>query len=220
VQTYRLSPDAFDAYRGFQAWYESSKADERLLQAGNTFMTAFGKLEGTAGRLALVFHIIEDPFSPTVSADIIHRVIGFIRGYLIQAYRYAFGEIGGTSPFESWVVDYIIHYCDQADITLSDLKRGARRQLEGVPAWTADQWVLGAMQGLESAGWVARLDDGARETQHFAKWAINPQLKNEYSEHRAQVIGAKQRQLDGIYKLSTKEKPLVHGSRGVDGDDD
>ena len=223
VQTYRLAPDAFDAYRGFQAWYESSKADERLLQAGNTFMTAFGKLEGTAGRLALLFHIIEDPFNPTVSANVIHRVIGFIRGYLIPAFRYAFGEVGGTSPFEAWVMDYILHYCDQADITLSDIKRGARRQLEGVPAWTADQWVLGAMQGLESAGWVARMDDGSRENQHFAKWAINPQLRHQFSGHRAQVIAAKQRQLDEIYKLSTKEKPRVHGAQvayGNDGNDD
>jgi hypothetical protein len=71
------------------------------------------------------------------------------------------------------------------------------------------------MQSLESAGWVARMDDGTRENQHFAKWAINPQLRHQFSGHRAQVIAAKQRQLDEIYKLSTKQKPLVHGALGV-----
>ena len=75
------------------------------------------------------------------------------------------------------------------------------------------------MQGLESAGWVARMDDGTRENQHFAKWAINPQLRHQFSGHRAQVIAAKQRQLDEIYKLSTKEKPRVHGALGADGND-
>jgi hypothetical protein len=45
----------------------------------------------------------------------------------------------------------------------------------------------------------------------MAQWAINPKLMTLFRDHRARVIEAKQRQLDEIYRLSTKEKPKVHG---------
>lgn len=215
-QTYKLSPEAFTAYREFQSWYEGAKQDERLLHSGDVFMTAFGKLEGTAGRLILLFHVIENPFNLIVSADIVHRVVRFIKGYLIPAYRYAFGEVGGTNTFDVWVTDYIIQHCDKQTITLSEIKRGGRRQFDGISPWQQDQWVLGAMQVLETTGWVIRMDDGSRENQHHAQWAINPTLATQFADHRKRVIAAKQRQLDDIYKLSTKEKPRVYGADELD----
>jgi hypothetical protein len=115
-----------------------------------------------------------------------------------------------------WVTDYIIHHCDKQTITLSEIKRGGRRQFDGISPWQQDQWVLGAMQMLETAGWVIRMDDGTRENQHHAQWAINPALATQFAEHRKQVIAAKQRQLDDIYKLSTKEKPRVYGADELD----
>ena len=51
--------------------------------ADPSFMTAFGKLEGLAGRLILLTHIIESPFSPTVNADVVRRMVSMIRGYVI-----------------------------------------------------------------------------------------------------------------------------------------
>jgi hypothetical protein len=71
--------------------------------------------------------------------------------------------------------------------------------------------VLNAMQVLEVAGWVIRMDDGTKENQHYAQWAINPNLAQQFGDYRKKVIQAKQRQLDEIYKLSTKEKPRVYG---------
>jgi hypothetical protein len=56
-----------------------------------------------------------------------------------------------------------------------------------------------------------RMDDGSKENQHHAQWAINPALAVQFKDHRAEVIRAKQRQLDEIYRLSRKEKPKVHG---------
>ena len=215
-QTYKLSPEAFNVYRQFQAWYEDAKQDERLLHSGDVFMTAFGKLEGTTGRLILLFHVIENPFNLMVDADVVHRVIRFVKGYLIPAYRYAFGEVGGTNSFDVWVTDYIIQHCDMPTITLSEIKRGGRRQFDGISPWQQDQWVLGAMQVLESVGWVVRMDDGSRENQHHAQWAINPALTTQFADHRKKVIAAKQRQLDDIYKLSTKEKPRVYGAEELD----
>jgi hypothetical protein len=211
AQTYKLSTEAFTAYREFQAWYEGTKQDERLLHSGDVFMTAFGKLEGTAGRLILLFHVMENPFCPQVDVDVVHRVVRFLRTYLIPAYRYAFGEVGGSSSFDTWVTDHIIHYCDRQTITMSEIKRSARRQLDGAGPWQADQMVLNAMQVLEVAGWVIRMDDGTKENQHYAQWAINPNLAQQFGDYRKKVIQAKQRQLDEIYKLSTKEKPRVYG---------
>lgn len=212
AQTYKLSPEAYVVFRAFQSWYEDAKHDERLLHSGDTFMTAFGKLEGTAGRLILLFHVTDSPFTTLVPADVVHRVIRFVKSYLIPAYRYAFNEVSGTSNFDQWVTDYIIHYCDHDHITMSEIKRGARRQIDGISPWQADQMVLGAMQMLEVSGWVMRMDDGTRETQHFAQWAINPALVTQFKDYRERVIKAKQRQLDDIYKLSTKEKPRVYGA--------
>lgn len=207
--TYRLSPEAKRIYEEFQDWYDYKRRDERLLQSDDTFMTAFGKVEGLAGRLMLVFHLIEAPFSIEVSADIAQRVIDIVKGYVIPAFRYALTELTDSNNFDVWVRDHIIHHCDVQMITLSEIKRSARRQLEKTNVWQQDQMVYGAMHILEQARWVMRMDDGTKENQHHAQWAINPALAEQFKDHRVAVIKAKQRQMDEIYKLSTKEKPRV-----------
>jgi hypothetical protein len=211
-QTYRLSPEAYTAFRAFQAWYEGAKQDERLLMSADTFMTAFGKLEGTAGRLILMFHITEAPFSPTVSVGIVNRVVQLIQTYIIPAYRYALSEAGGIAAFDQWVAEYIIHHFDRASINLSELKRSARRWLEGTPnVWTQDHMVLSAMGALERAGWVVRIDGGDREHHHHAEWAINPALGETFKDHRKQVILARQRVVESRYAYTDKTPPRVHG---------
>ena len=121
-QVYRLSTEAFDEFREFQRWYEDAKQDERVLDSGPEYMTAFGKLEGLAGRLILLTHIIESPFSPTVNADVVRRMVSMIRGYVIPAYRYALGEVGGTiaNSFDQWMIDHIIQI--SGDTRIIDLR--------------------------------------------------------------------------------------------------
>lgn len=211
AQVYRLSNEAYKEFRNFQEWYESSKTDERLLMSGQVFMTAFGKLEGTVGRLILLFHVIENPFSNVVNADVVQRVVRFARTYIIPAYRYCLGEIGGISTFDQWVADHIIHYCDKEFIKLIDIKRSARRQVTDKSAWAIDQMIIGAMQNLEEAGWVLRIDDGMREHQHHAEWAINPKIMESFAVYRKEVILAKQRRKEDIYKLSPNKINPVHG---------
>ena len=209
--TYKLQPDAYNVYREFQQWYAQTKRDEYLLMSNDTFMTAFGKLEGLVGRLALVFHVMENPFSTMVSADTMTRVIELVKSYVIPSLRYALGELSGTDLFDQWVADYIIQYSDTSDITMSDIRRGARRQLEGKSVWVQDQMILSAMFILEQSKWVARMDDGKRENQHHAQWAINPTLAERFTGHHKDVIMAKQRQREHIYKLSKKPVKPVHG---------
>ena len=215
VQTYRLSPEAYEHFRTFQRWYEDAKQDERLLDSGPEYMTAFGKLEGTVGRLILLFHVIESPFSPYVGADIVDRVVNLVRGYVIPAYRYALGEVAGVieDSFDQWVIDHIIQ--NSADTTMVDLrtlKRSARRKLDGLTEWQKDQKVLDAMLVLEQAGWAIQVE--SEYNKRRVTWAINPGLATMFKDHRVAVIKAKQRHADYIYRHALdkgKERKLVKG---------
>jgi hypothetical protein len=210
--TYTLSQEAKLLYQEFQVWYDGKRKDERLLQSDDVFMTAFGKVEGLTGRLALMFHLMESPFNPIVSAELISRAISLAKNYFIPVFRYALSDLGGISTFELWLKDYIIHHADEQILTLSEIKRSARRQLEKSTPHQADQAVINAIASLEDARWVIRIDDRTQEHRHIAQWAINPRLVTHFSDYRAKVIAAKQRQLDEIYKLSTRDKPKVHGN--------
>ena len=212
AQTYKLSPDAHKVFREFQRWYESAKRDERTLSSPEAFMTAFGKIEGTAGRLILVLHLMERPFDLLVQPDVVERVIRIVKEYVIPAFRYSLGEVGGVNSFDAWVADYVIQHADKATLTMSEIKRSARRQVEHVSPWQADQMVINAMTLLEQSTWVVRMDDGTKEHQHIAQWGINPQLMELFKGHRKAVLDAKQRQLDEIYKSAPYARKRVAGA--------
>ena len=215
AQTYQLAPEAYTVFREFQAWYEEAKQDERVLDSGTEYMTAFGKLEGLAGRLILMFHLIESPFSPVVSADLVHRVVALVRGYVIPAYRYALGEVGGviTNDFDQWMIDYIIQISgDTQMVDLRSLKRSARRPLEGKTDWQKDQAVMDAMLVVEQAGWAVQVESELHKKR--VTWALNPGLPEMFKEYRQKVIKAKQRHADYIYRYAYDkgyDRKLVKG---------
>jgi hypothetical protein len=214
-QTYQLSTEAYTAFREFQSWYEEAKQDERVLDSGTEYMTAFGKLEGLAGRLILMFHLIEAPFSPVVPVDVVHRVTALVRGYVIPAYRYALGEVGGaiTNDFDQWMIDYIIQICgDTQMVDLRTLKRSARRPLEGKTDWQKDQMVMDAMLVIEQAGWAAQIESELHKRK--VTWMLNPSLPEMFKTYRDKVIKAKQRHADYIYRYAYEkgyERKLVKG---------
>lgn len=214
-QTYRLSDDAYQEFREFQKWYEEAKRDERIIDSGCEYMTAFGKLEGLAGRLILIFHIIESPFMIQVSKDIVQRVVSFIRGYVIPAYRYAFGEIGGLSinELDRWLIEYIAQISGESvKVDLSGIKRSARRVLANKTDYQKDQCVLESMSILEHAGWVAQIENELHKRK--VTWVINPDLASMFKDYREKVIKAKQRHADYIYRYAYAkgyERKLVKG---------
>jgi hypothetical protein len=61
--TYELSPEAYELFREWQLWFERTRKDHIVLQSDRSFRTALAKLEGTSGRIALVFHVLEEPFN-------------------------------------------------------------------------------------------------------------------------------------------------------------
>lgn len=210
-QVYRLSPGAYEAYREFQLWYDQYRRDEELLGADDVFMGAFGKTEGLVGRLMLVWHVVESPFSPTISEHLAHRVIRFAKEYTIPSLRHAFSELVGYVGFDRWMQDYVLQYADQPRITMRQILQSARKQLNKVPPNRRPEMVYGAIYHLEQHNWVTRLDDGSKETHTTVAWGINPRVKEAHAEDRRRVLEAKQRRLDEIYAPSRKGKPVVRG---------
>lgn len=189
VTNYELSHGGFIAFRNFQVEYETMKREERMLQTSDVFMTAFGKIEGTLGRLILLFHLIEAPFSQTVSKNLVERVIQIVKGFIIPSLRYVLSEVAETNTFDHWVYDYVIQNCHLTNVTLSDIRRSGRRRLEHVPTWKASEMVIKAMHTLEDAFWVRREDDGSAEHRHQAKWSINPTLIKHFEAYRRTLKG-------------------------------
>lgn len=222
---YRLSNESRKVYEDFQDWYQENKTNERLVNASNAFLQAYGKLEGLAGRLILMFHVIENPYNQTVSADLVERVIRLVRTFIIPTYRYLLDDDGNMSTFDLWLVEHLIQHADQESITISEIRRSALRQWEKVnvqnPLVQA-QWVLNSMYALEvregSRGWVIRADDGSEEHRGKAKWYINPHLVTIFADYRKAVVRAKAQQLRTIGKVN--EDNPIHAIRRPHGADE
>ena len=212
AMTYRLAPDAEAVFVEFQKWYLRRMDDEELLQVNEVYLQALGKIEGLVGRLIFILHAVQNPYSISVGIETVRQAITLAKSYIIPTLRYTYnGELAGTDSFDEWVKDHIIQYSDQQSITLSDIRRNARRQIEKMPKQVQIDAILSAMQPLETAKWVARVDDGSKESQGRAQWAINPGLAQQFAEHRRSVIEAKQRIMDHVYRDATKKKPIVYG---------
>jgi hypothetical protein len=207
--TYTLDDQAAHCFDAFQDWYEEIKQAERVVGSGPRYMTAFGKLEGLVGRLALVWHVIENPYCLQVSGDVMERAVTFIKHYLVPSLRYTFEhDLGGAETFDMWVADYILYHSDKAEMSLSEIKHGGRKQLGNMNIWQKDQAVLGAMKILEDARWVTRIDDGSKEHQHYAVWVVNPELRDRFKEDRADRIKKRQMLMDetrGYMRLDPKK---------------
>ena len=207
--TYELTNESYDAFRQFQQWYEDTKRDFKLLYYSDIFMTAFGKVEGLLGRLILIFHIIESPFSITVDKEIVKKTITIMKTFIIPTYKYLLNDLSPDSSFDKWMADYIIQYSNKQSITLSEIRRSARRKTINISQWQADQMIITSMYLMESSNWVVKENEQSYNLDKTIRWFINPQLQIEFNDHRTAVINAKQRQLDEIYKLSTAERKVI-----------
>ena len=128
----------------------------------------------------------------------------------MPALRYTLAKYAGDS-FDVWVQGWLLYHCaDKPVVSLSDIKRGARRQLEKVQnIWLQDRAVIGAMETLQEAGWVVRTDDGTREHLHYAEWTINPALVGAFDKQRTEIIKARQRAEDERRRIAGLERKAV-----------
>lgn len=215
--TYRLSESAAVEFDRFQDWFEQQRRDNRLLNANVIFQTAFSKLESTVGRIALLMHVLIAPYETHVSGDTFRQAVMFIRSYVMPSLQYTYLEVSGLfeSSLEKWVMDYVIyHSYDKTQFTLSEIKRSARRQVDG-KRWDADRILRDAIAYVEEAGWVALVEDNRQSTI----WAINPAIKDKFTAQRKAVIDAKQRAMDTRREIVLKagsytERRIVPGYDG------
>ena len=210
--TFTLAPDAFELFREFQLWFERTKRDEVTIESDPAFLTALGKLEGTTARLAMLWHVIECPFSTVINRDTIARAIDMARNYIIPALRYTLGESAGET-FDLWIQNHILYHAQtKLDIALAEIKRSARRRLERVQnPLVQSRMIIEAMANLEDAGWVYRLDDRTKEHMHIADWGINPALNVAFKDQQRDLIKARQRAEDERRRIAKVERKIITG---------
>ncbi len=206
ITEYKLSEPAYTLFRDFQTWFLRLKQDERITQASNVYMEAIGKVEGTTGRLILLFHLATDPHSPEVSAQVCTNAITLVKNYIIPSMRYIYGGIEGidAASLDKWVLDQILYVASSSStITLSELKRSAKHQIRSMTTQRADALLTDAMSILEQNGWVSIIEQNNKTT----KWAINPAVKEIDKDYRRSVVDAKQRIFDHIHETSGGRAP-------------
>lgn len=201
TMTYQLGQAAFERFREWQHDYIAQKRDERLLgDMGDTFLTALGKLEGTVGRIALVFHLIERPFVPFVELDTLNKALTFVQDYVIPAYRYAFGEVGGLNEVSigRHIYDYVVRYAGIKDfVTIAEIRHSARRKIaDSRDMRHVDDEIIRTMQTLEHRGWVKTIND--------KNWALTPKITKNFENYRVERIKAQQRRLDENRRIAMK----------------
>ena len=195
---YTLSDGAREVYHGFRVYADEVRQREKLLQSSDAYQEAVGKLVGQCARMALVWHAIESPWAPEVSAGLMERVVTFIRTTVMMTLRHVLDVTLGESSFDAWCQDHILARSDQPTISLSELKKDAGFRLAALARWDVDKQIFDAMGDLERVRWVARIDEGAKGSP--VVWAINPQLQVQYAEHRDAVIRARQDRQREIYR--------------------
>ena len=207
VQEYKLSAGAYDSFRQFQEYYLLLKKDERLANSTGAYMEALGKIEGTTGRLILVFHLLTEPFNLEVSTDTANRAIQIVIEYIIPVLRYVYGDIEGIDKggLDQWILDHVLWVSGHSStITLSEIKRSAKRRIEGMTVQKADMMICDAMAVLEANGWATIVES----THKTLKWALNPIIKDADEDYRKSVVEAKQRIYAEITRASGGKVPM------------
>lgn len=192
---YTLSDGAFRAYRAFQDWYYALRKDEILIQSTDAYLTALGKIEGTCGRLALVFHLIDNPYEGEVSEATMRQAIRVCQEYIVPSFRYVHNTWLNDDSFEQWIQDHIIYHSGEVEkLSLSEIRRSAKQQIKkmNMRPDAADSEIRTCMDWLQVNNWVSLIE----ETRRGATWQINPMIASTYASERQAIIEARQRTRD------------------------
>jgi hypothetical protein len=205
--TYRLSTDAYKVFREFQEWIHHYKGQNVDNFSGNA-MTTIGKLEGVVGRLSLVFHLIEQPHSSEVNADIVTRVVDVVKTLIIPSYLYVFNETSGATSenLKVWLTEHIlIQSLNNSTTTLRDIKRSSFRLFNKIGVtkdYEKSELILDAMLELDAHNWVTLVS----ETRTTAVWSINSKLPTMFQKQRDELVLRKQAEFNIIQKKAKVKK--------------
>lgn len=191
---YECSPEADKQLELFEKWALDARADDILLNASPIYMTAMGKIGGLCSRLALLLHIIQHPDQKQLSAATMGQAVAIMRQFFVPALRYAFMEVVGLKDeLAKWITNHIIQISgEQPIVSMRDLKQAAKRQLEGMPPWEAEEKIRATMDELAKADYVTLFTDHPKRTD----WTVNPALSQQFAARRKAIILAKQRTIE------------------------
>jgi hypothetical protein len=187
---YTLTGGAYDSFRAFQYWVEDYKKDLEKVDNDDIVLTAVGKIEGTVGRLALLFHLVENPYTTEVNEDTMNRVVKWTKEFIIPSFKHTYGEAGADNATEVdlWTMKHIIQQAGtEQTIKLRDLKRAGKRLMRRLEVERDDyktNLLKDAMMSLEEHNWVTMVQENGKSTI----WQINSKLSTEFKEYKNKVI--------------------------------
>lgn len=203
---YVLSSDAYRAFDEFQDFYQTKKRAGEVLRKSNHYMTALGKYEGIAGRLIFIFHLLTDPANPIVSVEVTESALDFMTRYIMPSLDYCCHEILGDreDSISKWIALHVLQNCHEEQLTLSQIKRSARRQVEGLTEYQVIAIIREEMGELQRIGWVRLTEDKGRNIT----WAINPDLHATFGHLREEYtrVRTESTKADSIKNWRARDK--------------
>ena len=213
VRNYQLSGKSHAEFDRFQTWFESERVNNRDLRLNNVYMQAFSKLEGTLGRIALVFHLLTDPYNPDVQEDTMKRAIRFIKDYVNPSLMHVYIDMLNSegTELEYWFSDHIINLsgltgnqtiCTTGKVcntvSMQQLRRRAKTLISSKTILEQIDCITSIMDYLEKKSWVKLIDGSGKNPA----WAINPELATKFKLHRLRNITMQQKKLDSASAVS------------------
>jgi hypothetical protein len=217
-KSYTLDNDGQALFNEYEHWLENLKAEERLILSDANLQSAFGKLFGLTGRIALIFHLIENPSAITVPASAAQNAIAWVKSYVIPALRHFYGMGDKQERIDRWIAEHILT-APESVLSVSDIVRSARRAVERLKlsSWQATSAVETCLITLCNAGWTTALALGHGEKS--PRYAINPELRVRYSAKRQTIAQIKQKRIDAVREISRKitgTEPAKRYARGLE----
>lgn len=193
---YRLSEGGNKVFREFCAGALKFRDVERRFNSSPTYQTALGKMEGNCARLILLFHIIDDPYSPEVAEDTVRKATKLFNTFFLPSLNYTYLEVGQQKdPMAEQLLTVLVQWASaRPTITMSDLRRGIKSNewANSQSPMAQIQMIRIAMDDYTNAGYVTLLQDHPR----FPVWSINPAVANAFAEERAKIIADKQDRIE------------------------
>ena len=186
---YEFSPDGLELFRGFCKKMLVLRDAERVLSQSTVYQMALGKMDGTCARIIFLFHLIEDPYTPFVSAETVRKGMAVILDFFYPMLRYTYMEIGQQRDRLGDVIfDYLIQVAGkQPYVTSGELRRVGKHYYAEKTRFDADNTLMAVMDELCSLGAAMIFEDRTRNKI----WTVNPNLATIYEERRKKIEIAK-----------------------------
>ena len=216
---YILAPEAMDEFKAFCSWVIRFRETERTLATSTPYLTALGKLEGTCARIALLFHLINDPYCPFLSLETVRQAVSVTHKFFVPMLSHTFLEVAQERDFLSRAIfDTVLqHASSRPTISLSQLRVASKNAHGKNEGRRVDDLIRIAMDELATMGYVMMHQDHPRNPE----WAINPALAELFPDERKRIIKSKQDRVEQVRSIVNlrsegQHKATIHNAVGYE----